>query len=187
MELDAADHQILYMDAPVAGSKVPAEKGTLTFFVGGAEAVYKKIKPVLLTMGSKVMYAGESGMGSAHKMIVNLMLAQAMAGYAEAIHLGRALNLPEKFLTEILPDLPIAAPFLKMKADKIKKGDFSAEFPLVHMLKDLEMVTKTAYEKKVPLPVSHIAHELYALAVAGGSGRKDFSAVVEFLEKNKKS
>lgn len=182
----AAEHKILYLDAPVAGTTKPAESGELTFLVGGDKNVFRKIKPFLECMGKNIIHAGDSGKGTASKMIINLMLAQAMVAFSEALLLGNNLGLDNSFLMDFLPELPVSAPFLKAKSAKIKKSNKEIEFPLKHMLKDLHLVNLTGYENNVPLPLSHTVQEIYALAAANGMGDLDFSAIYNFFREIRK-
>lgn len=172
---------IRFMDCPVAGSKIPAEKGELSILVGGSEEDFSKVKELLLLMGKNLVYAGEAGKGASMKMVVNLMLAGAMEIYSEAVHLGENLGLSKEVLFNSLVNLPVAAPLLKMKTGKIQNGDYEPEFPLEWMLKDLHLLSITAYENHTPMPVAHSLKQVYAAANRKGYGRKDFSAVYKYL------
>jgi glyoxylate/succinic semialdehyde reductase len=174
---------IRFLDAPVAGSAGPAEKGELVFFVGGNKKDFNEIKPVLMVMGKKINYVGKNGMGTSMKMVINLMLGNAMASFAEAITLGESLGFSKEELFNTLIGGPVAAPFLAAKKDKIQNKDFSTEFPLKLMRKDLYLIDKTAFENQLFLPITNISKEIYGLAMKDGLGEKDFSAIYEFISK----
>ncbi|WP_026464198.1 NAD(P)-dependent oxidoreductase [Adhaeribacter aquaticus] len=172
-----------FLDAPVAGSLIPAEKGELLFYVGGAENDLNQVRELLEVMGKATIHVGEeNGAGTSMKMVNNMLLAQAMVAFAEAFSLGTSLGISEEMLYQTLLNGPTAAPFLKLKQPKITKRDFSAEFPLAWMQKDLHLASLTAYEQKVAVPSLQITKELYALAQQSGLGEEDFSAIVKLLK-----
>jgi len=177
---------VRFMDAPVAGSKVPAEKGELVFLVGGAAHDMQEAQTFFDIMGSKTIHAGDTGMGTSLKMLVNSLLAQAMAIFAESVVLGEKMGFSRDFLLGFLSSLPVTAPFLKTKADKIKSNDYSVEFPLEWMQKDLHLLGLTAYDNGVPQYMASVAREIYTAAKAEGLAREDFSAIIKSLEKRAK-
>lgn len=181
MSGEAKERKVKFLDAPVAGTIGPAEKGELIFFVGGDEKDLIEVKPLLDKMGKKIIHLGKNGMGTSMKMVVNLILANSMVSFAEAMNLGESLGLSKETLFNTLIGGPVAPSFLAGKKEKIRNGNFSAEFPLEHMQKDLFLVSQTAYENRISLPLSNISKEVYGLAVQNGLGKKDFSAVYEFL------
>jgi glyoxylate/succinic semialdehyde reductase len=173
-----------FLDAPVAGTLGPAERGELVFFVGGNKKDFDEIKPVLEVMGKKINYAGKNGMGTSMKMVINLMLGNAMASFAEALTLGESLGISKEDLFNTLIGGPVTAPFLAGKKEKIQNKNFTTEFPLELMQKDLYLVAQTAFENKIALPVTNSSKEVYGLAVKNGLGEKDFSAIYEFLKQD---
>jgi 3-hydroxyisobutyrate dehydrogenase/glyoxylate/succinic semialdehyde reductase len=172
-----------FLDAPVAGTKMPAETGELTFLLGGESADVEEVRPLLEHMGQKVLHVGDAGQGSAFKMLVNALLAQSMLVYTETTLLGEKLGFSRDFLMDTLPNLPVTAPFLKGKSALIKDGDYSAQFPLELMLKDLQLLDVTAYEQKQPLFLAGLAKSVYGQANRAGHGRDDFAAVFDYLAK----
>lgn len=185
MSEEAKVRNIRFMDAPVAGTVGPAERGELVFFVGGDEKDLNEAKPLLEKMGRKIIHLGKNGMGTSMKMVVNLMLANSMLSFAEAMNLGESLGLSKDTLFNTLLGGPVAPPFLSGKKEKIQNGTFNTEFPLEHIQKDLFLVSQTAYENRISLPLSNISKEVYGLAVQKGFGNKDYSAIYEFLINNK--
>jgi len=172
-----------FLDAPVAGTKMPAETGELTFLLGGESDDVEHVRPLLEHMGQKILHVGESGQGSAFKMLVNALLAQNMLVYSETALLGEKLGFSRNFLMDTLPNLPVTAPFLKGKAGLIKDADYDAQFPLELMLKDLHLLDLTAYEEKQPLFLAGLAKSVYGQANSAGHGRDDFAAVFDYLQK----
>lgn len=179
---EAEKYNLRFMDAPVAGSKGPAENGELTFLIGGDPSDVKKTRPLVEHMGTKVVHVGETGKGTAMKMLVNSLLAVAMASFSETVLLGEKMGLSKDFLLDTLPDLPVSAPFLKAKAEMIKNGDQETQFPLELMHKDLHLASLSAYEQDHPLFLNNITKELFGQAKSDERGREDFSSIFDFLD-----
>jgi 3-hydroxyisobutyrate dehydrogenase-like beta-hydroxyacid dehydrogenase len=179
--LRARQKNIRFIDAPVSGTIVPAEKGELTFFIGGDPNDVEEFRQLFEAMGRKIIYMGENGKGTSMKMVINLLLAQAMAAFSEGMALGEALGISKEKLLEILPGGPVVAPFLTAKIDKINSENFDAEFPLKWMLKDMKLASVTADEKKLQLLLTKVTKDIYRHAEKSGYGEKDFSSIYKFL------
>jgi 3-hydroxyisobutyrate dehydrogenase/glyoxylate/succinic semialdehyde reductase len=177
----AGSARIHFVDAPVLGTKKPAQEGKLAFFVGGDQADVEAVIPLLKKMGSAINHVGGNGMGAAFKMVVNLLLAQNMVMFSEAVALGQALGFSRQMLFDTLLNGPMAAPYLTVKRPKIEEGKFEADFPLKWMHKDLHLATLTAYENDVALPLANCAKEIYAKAKRAGMGELDFSAIYKMI------
>jgi len=174
-----------YLDAPVSGSLMPAEKGELIFLIGGEETDLRQVQELLHIMGKAVIHVGENGLGSSMKMVNNMLLAHAMTAFAEALRLGTSLGISEEMLSQTLLNGPAAAPFLKSKQTKILNRDYAPEFPLEWLHKDLHLAAITAYEQNVALPGLQTTKELYAQAKEKGLGPEDMSAIYQFLQSGK--
>ena len=184
---EARTRGVRFLDAPVSGSKGPAEAGELTFLVGGDEAALEEAKPLFDAMGKETVYAGGHGMGTSLKVVINHMLASSMAVFAEGAVLGEALGLSRKQLFDVLIGGPVTPPYLTGKREKFTSGDYAPEFPLQWAHKDMDMVATAAYEAGVPMPVANLVKEQYQRAVQAGWGEKDFSALYGYLEDNQQS
>lgn len=182
----AAEHQVRFLDAPVAGTKPQAEQAELVFFVGGEQERLTEIEPLLDLMGKKVIHLRETGKGASFKMLVNALLAQSMILFSETVLLGEKMGLSRDFLLDTLPSLAVSAPFTKAKAEMIRNNDYEVQFPLELMYKDLHLAALTAYEHHQPLYLANLAKEFYAGATQNGLGREDFAAVHQFLAGEKK-
>jgi 3-hydroxyisobutyrate dehydrogenase/glyoxylate/succinic semialdehyde reductase len=187
MAAEANKRKLRFLDAPVAGSKMPAEQAQLLFFAGGDKADLEEARPLFEAMGKAVHHMGGHGMGTSMKMVNNLMLSQAMVAYAEALVLGESLGLGKDVLFNTLQTSPVSAPFLALKRSKLETGNFETEFPLKWIHKDMQLVSETAYEAGVAAPGAHAAKEVYAMAVRKGLGELDFSAVYKLLSEKLKS
>jgi 3-hydroxyisobutyrate dehydrogenase-like beta-hydroxyacid dehydrogenase len=180
---ESRQRKVRFIDAPVGGSKGPAEQGQLLFFVGGEPADVEQARPYFEAMGNAVIHMGKHGMGSSMKMVNNVILAQAMVAFSEASVLGLSLGIPKDKLFSTILNSPVCAPFLTLKKEKIESGTFDVEFPLQWMHKDLQLAADTAYEVGVAMPVANVVKELYALAVRKKIGDQDFSAIYTILNK----
>ena len=118
MAVEAKQRKVHFLDAPVAGSKGPAEQAQLLFFVGGDSGDVKTAKPLLECMGKAVYHIGGHGMGSAMKMVNNLLLGQAMVAFSEALVFGESLGITKEAMFDTLASSPVMAPFLNFKRKK---------------------------------------------------------------------
>lgn len=185
MAEEAASRKVRFLDAPVAGSKIPAENAQLLFYVGGDKKDVDALQPVLECMGKAVMHMGGHGMGSAMKMVNNIILGQAMVAFSEALVFGESMGLSKQTIFDTLASSPVTAPFLMLKRKKFEEGDFSVEFPLQWMHKDLHLAMDTAFETHAALPATNVVKEIYAMAVREGLAEKDFAAVFEVVNRKK--
>ncbi|WP_433745615.1 NAD(P)-dependent oxidoreductase [Falsibacillus pallidus] len=185
MAEEAKKRGIRFLDAPVAGSKIPAEKGELVFVVGGSQEDLEEVESHMKAMGKAIQYQGENGKGTSMKLVINLMLAQTMAAFSEAVSFGESIGLEKETVLETLLGGPTTAPFLNGKKEKLLAGDYSPEFPLEHMQKDMQLVAQTAFEHETALPIANTTKEIYALAKQQGYKDQDFSAIYEFLTNKK--
>jgi len=180
---EAEKYKIRFIDAPVAGSKPQAENAELVFFVGGEKETIEEVGPYLNMMGKKVLHIGELGKGASFKMLVNIMLAQSMLIFSEAVLFGEKMGISKNLLLDLLPNLVVSAPFTKLKAESIKNEDYDVQFPLEWMYKDLHLASITAYEQSQPLYLTNFTKDLFAEANKNGMRRLDFSAIHKYLEK----
>ncbi|OLE97861.1 MAG: 6-phosphogluconate dehydrogenase, partial [Cyanobacteria bacterium 13_1_20CM_4_61_6] len=168
MAAEAARRKVRFVDAPVTGSAPAAAEAKLVFWVGADPADLERIRSLLLCVGSKIVHTGGHGTGTSMKMVVNLLLGNAMAAFAEGMALGEGLGLSSKMLFDSLLGTPSVAPFLASKRQKIERGNYEAEFPLRWMQKDMHLATVSGYESGVAIPVANAVKELYRLAMREG-------------------
>ncbi|MFP7479952.1 NAD(P)-dependent oxidoreductase [Terribacillus saccharophilus] len=180
----ARAHHIRFVDAPVSGSKAPAQQGKLHFLVGGEEQNVKEITPLLEKMGQSIQHMGANGNGSSTKLAVNMLLVQSLTGLSEAISFGEAVGLDREHLMDVLLALPVTSDIQAGKRDTILQQNFDPQFPLEHAYKDLQQISETAYEAGAPLPMTNSVKELYALAKKNGYGKQDVAAVYALLARD---
>lgn len=181
MAAAAKKRGIRFVDAPVFGSKQPARDGQLPFFAGGDPEDIEALRPYFAMMGKSVRHVGEAGKGAAIKMVLNILLAQNMLIFSEAVAFGQTLGFSREMLFDIILGGPMAAPYLTFKSKKIEEGVDEPDFPLKWMHKDLHLVALTAFENGVPLPSCAVAKEIFAGAKQAGLAEKDFAALFDYI------
>ncbi len=172
-----------YVDAPVTGSKVAAEGGTLIFMVGGEGAVVDTLSPLFAAMGKKIFRMGETGKGHAAKLVMNLQIAMIYEGFAEALTLGAKLGVDAETLLPLINASMVKSGVVEYKAPFVLKRDFSPNFPLRLMYKDLRLAREAAKQARVKLPGLETVEELYEIAAEDGQGDLDYAATLTLLEK----
>ncbi len=173
---------VVFIDAPVSGSKKPAEEGTLIILASGPEEKVTELEPLLLCMGKKVVYCGEAGKGSAMKMMVNLLLGIMMEGLCEAINFGQKCGLTVDSMLDVILSGPLSCGLYNLKTEMMKQDEFPPQFPLKHMLKDIRFVLQTADENGAATPAGHTIFQLYRQAQGHGLSDMDFAAVKKVLK-----
>ncbi len=165
---------VLFVDAPVSGSKGPAEAGQLLILASGPPAAAEAVRPVFSAIGRKTVWLGEAGQGSRMKLVVNAYMSVLIQGVAEALELAGRLGVDDSELAEAIEGGPLDAPIADAKLHKMERGDFAPEFPLEWALKDVDLAIAAAGEDELPL-LAALSRQWHA-AVEAGHGREDISA-----------
>jgi 3-hydroxyisobutyrate dehydrogenase-like beta-hydroxyacid dehydrogenase len=171
-----------WLDAAVTGSKHGAEKGELTFMVGGDRPTFERALPVLQVLGKQHIYCGPNGMGLSAKLAQNTIQATMLEIFCEGLVLAAKAGVAPETMLEILQSSLARAALTDFKAPFIFKGDFTPYFPLKLMHKDLELAMEAGFAHNVPMPALGAVKEVYGAAKAQGKGDLDYAAVVTFLE-----
>jgi len=172
-----------YVDNPVTGSKIAADAGSLVFIVGGEEAAIEKLKPLYAAMGKVFFRVGETGKGQSAKIAMNLQIALIYEGFAEGLTLAAKLGVDAETLLPLIQASMIRSGVVDYKAPFVLKRDFTPNFPMKLMHKDIKLMLEAAKEARVKLPALEIVEELYDVAVEDGNGDLDYSAIITLLEK----
>jgi 3-hydroxyisobutyrate dehydrogenase-like beta-hydroxyacid dehydrogenase len=172
-----------YVDAPITGSKIAAEAGTLIFMAGGDDAVMARLQPLFEAMGKQVFHMGPTGKGQATKLVMNLQIALIFEGFAEALALGAKLGVDVQKLVPLVQASMVRSGVVDYKAPFILRRDFSPNFPLRLMLKDIHLALDAAKESRVRLPGLEAVEEVYDLAAEEGHQDLDYAATLLLLEK----
>jgi len=178
----AAGKQASFLDAPVTGSKHGAEKGELTFMIGGEREVFERAMPVLKVLGKKHIYCGMHGAGLSAKLAQNVIQSTMLEIFCEGFVLATKAGVKPETMFEIVQSSMARAALTDFKAPFIFKGDFTPYFPLKWMHKDVTLAMEAAFAQGVPMPVAAAVKEVYGAAKAQGKGDLDYVAVITFLE-----
>ena len=168
---------VFYLDAPVSGSLAQAQGKELVILVGGDKAAYDKAQPVLGAMGRMVRRIGDSGAGATLKLINNMLTATLMAAIAEGAQAAEAANLDRDATMEVLNEGAAGSRAMKTKLPKIFKRDFSPQFQLELMDKDLRYFLALAQELDRPAPIASLVRSQYQAARRAQLGKLDSCAV----------
>jgi len=166
-----------FLEAPVSGSKKPAEDGTLIILAAGERELFDRALPLFEKMGKKSLYLGELGRGAEMKLIVNMMMGGMMTILCEALALADKAGLASADLLEVVDAGAMANPMFKMKGAQIAQGAFAPAFPLKHMQKDLRLAVALGDTLGQPLYSAAAANESFKKAKALGLSDQDFCAV----------
>ena len=170
---------VTLVDAPVSGSKEPAEKGQLTIFASGPDEVRSRVAPLFDGLGQRTIWVGAVGAGSGVKLVNNTWLAFAAEGVAASVALARRLGLETETLVDVLGGGPLMSPWQVAKLQRIAKGDFSAQFALSLALKDVHLALQAADNRLAALAC--LAEE-WQQVVDHGLGDQDLTVVTQALE-----
>ncbi|MDN6489363.1 MAG: 3-hydroxyisobutyrate dehydrogenase [Yaniella sp.] len=186
----ATDAGHLALDAPVSGGTTGAEKGTLTFMVGGSQEAFDKAKPLFDVMGRQVVHAGESGTGQAAKIVNNMALAINTIGTAEAFTLGKNLGLSHQTLYDVMStsaaqswsvttNCPVPGPVPGSPAS----NDYRPGFATGLMAKDLTLAREAIESTNTPADFGMAAYRAYTEFNSEDTSGKDFSAIIATKQK----
>ncbi len=177
-----ASHLVDFLDAPVTGSKPAAESGTLVFMVGGEEETLEQQRDVFQAMGSKIVYMGPSGAGSYTKLAHNTMVGIHALALMEGLSIAAKAGLAADQFLEVVKAGSASSKQAELKGPKILSRDFSNQFSVQWMLKDLLLAGRAAQQFQLPAPMLHSATDIFLMAQAKGLGEQDLSAVIQCYE-----
>jgi len=166
-----------FLEAPVSGSKKPAEDGTLIIIAAGDRGLFDQALPFFEKMGKKSLFLGELGRGAQMKLIVNMTMGGMMTVFCEALALADKAGLSGADLLDVIDAGAMANPMFRMKGAQIAQGAFAPAFPLKHMQKDLRLAVALGDALGQPLFSAAAANESFKRAKALGLSDQDFCAV----------
>jgi 3-hydroxyisobutyrate dehydrogenase len=179
----AAVRKCEFLDAPVTGTKPHAASGQLLFLVGGSAAALETARPVLAAMSRDIVHLGPTGSGALLKLINNFMCGVQAASLAEATALITRGGLDRAKALDVLMNGAPASPLVKTLNTRAAAGDFTPNFELKLMAKDLKYAGQEGDRLNLQLQTAAAALAVFQQAIASGYGEKDFSAVIEALQK----
>jgi 3-hydroxyisobutyrate dehydrogenase len=170
---------VLFLDAPVSGSKVPAEQGKLTIFASGPEQARPTAELVFAAIGERTIWLGKVGAGSRMKLINNTLLAFSAEGLANSLALAHQLGLDTHSVVEAFEGSPLTSPWTAGKLRRLQDGNYSPEFPLALALKDVHLALEEAGPERLTVLAS-LAQEWEEI-VKQGLGNEDVTVVTRAL------
>jgi 3-hydroxyisobutyrate dehydrogenase-like beta-hydroxyacid dehydrogenase len=180
---EAARKKVLYLDAPVWGSKDHAANGLLTIITGGDSSLVGKCREPFSFFGLNIIHVGQVGDATKMKFIVNLVQAELVQVLAEGLVFGEKMGFNADKILEVLDTRGVASPLFHLKGRAMARGDFSRSLALKYVNEQLHMVLNAARLVGLTLPTAEAAGKVYEAGVAAGWGEEDFSAVIKVLRK----
>lgn len=171
------------LDAPVTGSKNQAAGGELNFLVGGDSATLERARPVLAAMSKAIVHLGPTGSGALIKLINNFVCGVQVASLAEALAMIERSGLERSLALEVLANGAPGSPLFKAVSTRMTTPDFTPNFLLRLMAKDLGYAIQEGGKLSVELVTAKAALEDFQRAIAAGHGDKDIAAIVEPMRK----
>jgi 3-hydroxyisobutyrate dehydrogenase-like beta-hydroxyacid dehydrogenase len=171
-----------YLDVPCTGSTPGANAGTLTFMVGGDHAILEKIRPLMEHMGKRIFYCGGPGLGLQAKLSQNLILSNILQAFNEGMVLATKGGVDPKLMLEVLTNSAAKSGLIDFKAPYVFNRDFSPQFSVKWMDKDIGLMLESGQELKVPLPLTGLTRQMFQAAIATGHGEEDICSTIKVLE-----
>ncbi|MCC7157046.1 MAG: NAD(P)-dependent oxidoreductase [Bryobacterales bacterium] len=172
-----------FLDAPCTGSKPGAEGATLTFMIGGDPAVYEKVKPFFEVMGKRLYYCGVTGLGLHAKLSQNLILSNLLQAFNEGMVLAAKAGVNPELMLDILDNSAAKSGLVSYKAPFVFRRDFTTNFSVRWMHKDIGLMLETGEELGVPLPLTALTQQMFRTAMAQGLTDEDMCSTIKVLEK----
>ncbi|MFL5706283.1 MAG: NAD(P)-dependent oxidoreductase [Ktedonobacteraceae bacterium] len=169
------------LDAPVSGNVIHVEEGTVSMIVGGDQAIFEKVKPILQDITTKVNYVGGNGQAILMKIAINLSLPVQFLGFCEGILLAEKNGIPRETAIQAWRNSALASPATWHRAPFILEKPDEIWFDVNMMQKDLLLALELGRTSNVPLPSVALSNELLTAARAMGMASEDFAVMFEVL------
>lgn len=171
-----------YVEAPVSGSRKPAEAGQLVAMLAGEPAAVARVQPLLAPMCKQTVGCGAVPAGLSMKLAVNLYLLTTMAGLAESFHFAQQHDLDLGQFASIINAGQMASDLSRVKLPKLVERDFSVHAAIADVFQNNRLVSMAAREAGIASPLLDVCHALYGETLALGHSAEDMAAVVKALE-----
>ena len=171
---------LVYVDAPVLGTKKPAEDGALVILASGPDEARDVVAPVFEAIGSRTVWVGAAGQGTRLKLVANSWVLTVVEGIAESLALARALGVEPRRFLEVVKGGAMDAPYVQLKGSAMLDGDFTPAFGLDGAAKDAGLIVEAARAAGADLAVIEAVQQHFARALDAGHGDQDIAAT--FLE-----
>jgi 3-hydroxyisobutyrate dehydrogenase len=174
----AREHGVAFVDAPVLGTRQPAEQGELTVLAGGPEDVREAVVPVLDAIGSRTVWVGERpGDGHRLKLAANSWMLSVVGATAQAVALARGLGIDPALFLEAIAGGPLDCPYVQLKGKSMIAEEFPPAFPLAGAVKDTELIAAAQRATGADDSLMAVLHERFAEAAGAGHADEDLAAV----------
>jgi 3-hydroxyisobutyrate dehydrogenase len=172
----AAERRVAFVDAPVLGSRQPAEEGKLTVLASGPEHLRGRVDPLFDAVGARTWWLGEAGAGQRLKLVANTWVLAMVQGLAETLTLAEGLGVPPQSFLEVIAGGPLDSGYAQLKGKGMIERSFPPAFPLRHAAKDLRLIEEAARRHDLDVPLIEAIAARFAEGVAAGHGDLDMSA-----------
>jgi 3-hydroxyisobutyrate dehydrogenase len=180
---EAIKRRVMFLEAPVWGTKEHAANGLVTILAGGDPSLLGRCRELFSYFGLNIIHVGKIGDATQMKFIVNLVQAELMQSLAEGIVFGEKIGFTVDKILEVLDSGGVASPLFHSKGRTIARGDFTRNLALKYVHEQLLLVMDAAKKLDLDLPGAEVACKIYEQAVKDGRGEEDYSAVVKVLRK----
>jgi 3-hydroxyisobutyrate dehydrogenase-like beta-hydroxyacid dehydrogenase len=171
---------IRFLDLAISGSTPAVEAGTITLLAGGTQSTFEECVPIFESIAKQWFLMGPGSSGVLMKLVVNLLLGLDMQAIAEAVSLGEHLKIDRNLMLDVLSRTAVIPPAFVGKFQKIKNNDYSPEFPLRLMSKDMDLAMNAARSSGAVLPAASAAQSVLASNVSA-NGDLDLAAITPFV------
>ena len=179
----AAEHGVKYMDAPVSGGTIGAQKGTLAIMVGGDREAFDRMQEVFAAMGTNIRYMGGAGCGQHTKMANQIAISGCIAAVCEAIAYAEACGLKPQEMFDAISTGAAGSWQLTNNGQKIIDGNYAPGFYVKHFIKDMNIALEEAKDRDLPLDVLKLVRDKYDELAAAGGGDEGTQALIQVLRK----
>jgi 3-hydroxyisobutyrate dehydrogenase len=173
----AADHGVAYVDAPVLGTKQPAEQGQLIVLASGPEEVRERSQPIFDAVGSKTVWLGDAGEGSRLKLVINNWIVGLLGVLAETVAFAKATGVDPATFLETIEGGPLGLPYAQLKGTMMVEEDFPTSFSANLARKDAALVLDAAGARDLHLRIAEAVADRFDEAIQAGYGEEDMAAV----------
>jgi len=188
LEAEASAKGVAYLDAPVSGGTIGAERGTLTIMVGSTKEAFERARPILSALGTNIYHCGPIGTGAVAKLSNNWIYLASMVSVVQAARMAQRAKLEEASTHEIwlkstgdCVAVRTRVPFRQVVQNNPVDQDYRPGYPIEHALKDLKLIESSARELGVSTLGMADVISVYEQAVQRGLAKKDISAIAEVL------
>ena len=171
-----------FLEAPVSGTKKPAEDGTLIILAAGDKSLYDEALPAFEIMGKMSPYLGEVGQGAKMKLVVNMILGGMLSIFCEGLSLGLKADLDGQQLLDIIDAGAMKSPMFKAKGSMLLDDNYTTSFPLKHMQKDMRLAVDLGDKLNLTLPTAAITNESFKQARKAGYSDEDIAAIFKIVK-----